>query len=183
MKLIHTTSWYFPDTSGGVDVYIDSLLTSLQAQGLETIVAAPRQGIAEDTYIHNNIPVYRYPVSPHSTKTQVHKQLPHGDFETFAHWLKHQQVDIYHQHSWRFDCGLHHLAWAKKLGIPTVVTVHMPEILCLQGTMMRYGREPCNGLIDPIQCSKCLGVPERVPSWAIAAISQLPNFWYYHPST
>jgi glycosyltransferase involved in cell wall biosynthesis len=174
MKLICTTSWYFPDTSGGVDVYIDSLLNSLQAQGIEAIVAAPRQGLEEDNYIYNNIAVYRYPVFPKHTQLQAYKQLPHGGFAAFAHWLKHQQGDIYHQHSWRFDCGLQHLALARKLGMATVVTVHMPEILCLQGTMMKYGREPCNGLIDSNQCSKCLGVPERVPSWAIAALSQIP---------
>jgi len=174
MKLISTTSWYFPDTSGGVDVYIDSLLNSLQSHGLEVIVAAPRQGLKEDTYKYNNIPVYRYPVFPDATKVQLHKQLPHGGFEFFANWLKRQQANIYHQHSWRFDCGLQHLALARNLGIATVVTIHMPEILCLQGTMMKYGREPCNGLIDFTECSKCLGVPERVPPWAIAALSQIP---------
>jgi glycosyltransferase involved in cell wall biosynthesis len=174
MKLISTTSWYFPDTSGGVDVYIDSLLNSLQSHGLEVIVAAPRQGLKEDTYKYNNIPVYRYPVFPDATKVQLHKQLSHGGFEFFANWLKRQQANIYHQHSWRFDCGLQHLALARNLGMATVVTIHMPEILCLQGTMMKYGREPCNGLIDFTQCSKCLGVPERVPPWAIAALSQIP---------
>jgi glycosyltransferase involved in cell wall biosynthesis len=174
MKLIHTTSWYFPDTSGGVDVYIDSLLKGLQGHGLSAQVAAPRKGTTEDNYIFNDIPVYRYPVFPESTKTQVYKQLPHGGFESFAHWLKREKGDIYHQHSWRYDCGLQHLALARQLGMNTVVNIHMPEILCLQGTMMKYGREPCNGLIDDIQCSKCLGVPERVPSWAIAALSQVP---------
>jgi glycosyltransferase involved in cell wall biosynthesis len=174
MKLIHTTTWYFPDTSGGVEVYIDSLLQSLQRHGLESIVAAPRQSIEEESYEYNKIPVYRYPVFPHPTKIQVHKQSPHGGFEYFANWLKNHPADIYHQHSWRFDCGLHHLAMARKLGMATVVTIHMPEALCLRGTMMQGGKEPCNGLIDSNRCSKCLGVPEKVPSWAIAALSQVP---------
>jgi glycosyltransferase involved in cell wall biosynthesis len=174
MKLIHTSSWYFPDTSGGVDVYIDSLAQSLQVYGFESVVAAPRTSTEENTYKYNHIHVYRYPVYPHPEKIQVQKQMRHGGFEFFANWLKTHPVDIYHQHSWRFDCGLHHLAMAKKLGIPTVITVHMPEILCLQGTMMKYNLEPCTGLIDSGQCSRCLGVPERVPLWAIAALSQVP---------
>ncbi len=174
MKLIHTTTWYFPETSGGVEVYIDALLHGLEASGVEAIVAAPRQDTKEDTYEYNNIPVYRYPVFPNPTKIQVHKQLPHGGFEYFTNWLKKQQADIYHQHSWRFDCGLHHLALARQLGMPTVVTIHIAEPLCLRDTMMRYGQEACNGLIDTTNCSKCLGVPERVPSWALATLSQLP---------
>lgn len=174
MKLIHTSSWYFPETSGGVEVYIDSLLQQLQTHGIEAVVAAPWYGIEEKTYQHNNIPVYRYPVFAHQTKIQVHKQLPHGGFESFAKWLKHHQADIYHQHSWRFDCGLPHLAMAKKLAMATVVTLHMPETLCMRGTMMQYGQAACNGLIDPTRCSRCLGVPERVPSWAMATLSQFP---------
>ncbi|WP_026734390.1 glycosyltransferase [Fischerella sp. PCC 9605] len=174
MKLIHTTTWYFPDRSGGVEVYIDSLLHGLQAHGVESIVAAPRQGTEEDFYEYNGTLVYRYPVFPNPNKIQQHKQLPHGGFETFANWLKNHKADVYHQHSWRFDCGLHHLAVARKLGMATVVTVHMPEPLCLRGTMMRYAQEPCNGLIDATLCSRCLGIPERVPSWAIKTLSQVP---------
>ncbi|MCM0589420.1 MAG: glycosyltransferase [Gloeotrichia echinulata CP02] len=174
MKSIHTTTWYFPDTSGGVEVYIDALLQGLRAYEVEAIVAAPRQDTEEDTYEYNNIPVYRYPVFPNSTKIQVHKQLPHGGFDYFTNWLKNHPADIYHQHSWRFDCGLRHLAIARQLGMATVVTIHMAEPVCLRGTMMRYGEEPCNGLIDTTNCGKCLGVPERVPSWAIAQLSKLP---------
>ncbi|MCX7597136.1 MAG: glycosyltransferase, partial [Fischerella sp.] len=86
----------------------------------------------------------------------------------------YKRQDVYHQHSWRFDCGLHHLALARKLGMATVVTVHMPEPVCLRGTMMRYAQEACNGLIDITVCGRCLGIPERVPSWAIKTLSQVP---------
>lgn len=174
MRLIHTTSWYFPDTSGGVEVYIDALLQDLQAFGLQSVVAAPREGIEEDTYEYNGIQVYRYPVFPNPTKIQVRKQLPHSGFESFANWLRNNKADVYHQHSWRFDCGLHHLAMARKLGMATIVTVHMPEPVCLRGTMMQHGEEPCNGLIDFTRCSQCLGVPKQVPSWAYGTLSRVP---------
>ncbi|CEJ43607.1 glycosyltransferase [Umezakia ovalisporum] len=174
MKSIHTSSWYFPETSGGVEVYIDSLVQGLQTHGVGAIVAACRHSIEEETYKHNNVPVYRYPVFANQRKIQVHKQLPHGGFESFANWLKNNRADVYHQHSWRFDCGLPHLAMAKKLAMATVVTVHMPEPLCLRGTMMRYGQQICNGLIDPTDCSYCLGVPKRVPSWAMATLRLIP---------
>lgn len=174
MKSIHTTNWYFPDSSGGVEVYIDALLQGLQAHGVEAIVAAPRQGNGEDTYEYNNIPVYRYPIFPEFTKIQRIKQLPHGGFEFFINWLKNHQADIYHQHSWRFDCGWHHLAQARRLGMATVVTIHIAEPLCLRDTMMRHGKEACNGLIDATNCSRCLGVSERMPTWALERLSRLP---------
>ncbi|MEH2207748.1 MAG: glycosyltransferase [Nostoc sp.] len=174
MKLIHTTSWYFPETSAGAEVYLDSLLHGLQVHGLESIVAAPKQGTEEDAYEYNGISVYRYPVFPNPSKIQVHKQLPHGGFKNFANWLENNRADVYHQHSWRFDCGLHHLALARQLGMATVVTVHIPEPICLRGTMMRWGEEPCNGLIDSVNCSQCLGVAKQVSPWMLKAFSQVP---------
>ena len=178
MKTVHTTSWYFPDASGGVEVYIDSLVQGLRTYGVESTVAAPRKAKEEDSYKYNDVLIYRYPAPREYTKAQKYRQIAPDGFEIFANWLsKHQskhQVDIYHQHSWRFDCGFHHLKIARELGMKTIVTIHMPEPVCLRGTMMQGNSEPCSGLIDEVGCGYCLGIPEKVPPWAIASLSKLP---------
>lgn len=174
MKLAHTSSWYFPDTSGGVEVYIDALVKHLREAGIASDVAASRQGTEEDTYDCNGVEVYRYPLFPNPTKAQTRQLQPPDGFEYFASWLLAHKADVYHQHSWRFGCGLHHLALARKLGMATAVTVHLPEGVCLRGTMMRNGQTPCDGRIDPARCGRCTGVPERVPDWAARAVSRAP---------
>lgn len=174
MKIIHTTSWYFPDSSGGVEVYIDALIRQLQNFGIQGQVAAPRQGTQEESYFYNQIEVYRYPVFPNATKAQTREQVLHGGFSRFVNWLNTYSADIYHQHSWRFGCGLHHLQIAKQLGMKTVVTVHMPEPVCLRGTMMQFGLQPCDGLIDEVRCGYCVGVPAKVPPAAIRVLQHLP---------
>ncbi|WP_232731764.1 glycosyltransferase [Kamptonema formosum] len=174
MKLIHTSSWYFPDTSGGVEVYLEALVKQLQKAGITSLVAASRQGTQEDSYVERGVEVYRYPLFPNPTKAETGQQKPPEGFEYFANWLRAHKADVYHQHSWRFGCGAHHLALARKLGMATAVTVHLPEGVCLRGTMMRNGQTPCDGWIDPARCGHCTGVPERVPSWAARALSGVP---------
>ncbi|MEL7037386.1 MAG: glycosyltransferase [Cyanobacteria bacterium J06592_8] len=175
MKLIQATSWYFPDSSGGVEVYLDGLVRGLAERHIENIVAAPKTGYEFDYYQYNGIEVYRYPLNPSPSQSQQREQDPPGGFEEFSQWLNAQKADLYHQHSWRFGCGLHHLRYARQLGMATVVTIHMPEAVCLRGTMMLNGCSPCDGRIDPVRCGYCYGVPERIPAWMSLGLSQVPQ--------
>ncbi|MGB3190722.1 MAG: glycosyltransferase [Limnoraphis sp.] len=175
MKVVQTTSWYFPDSSGGVEVYLDGLVQGLTSRQIENIVAAPKIGDQPDHYQYNGIDVYRYPLIPSPSQAQQREQTPPVGFEDFSQWLKAQNADLYHQHSWRFGCGLHHLRSARQLGLPTVVTIHMPEVVCLRGTMILNGNSPCDGRIDPVRCGYCCGVPERIPALATSGLSRVPQ--------
>lgn len=175
MKIIHGSSWYFPDSSGGVEVYIDDLVKNLQNIGISSTVAAARKTTKPDHYTYNDTDIYRYPCNPETANfAEYQQQIPPKDFEYFANWISQQNADIYHQHSWRFGCGVHHLREARSLGKPCIVTIHLSEAICLRGTMMRYGETVCEGLIDERLCGRCVGVPPRVPDWAIGGLSNLP---------
>lgn len=174
MKVIHTLGWYFPEYSGGTEVYVEGLVQELRSQGAYCTVAAPRNGRQEDSYQYNGIEVYRYPVFPASSTKQIRGHLPHGGFEYFANWLKKQKADLYHQHAWSLGCGLHHLRLAKQLGIPAIVTAHVPGNVCLRGTMMLNGEKICDGRIERSRCSSCWGISRGIPSGAAALVSQLP---------
>ena len=175
MKVIQAITRYFPQSYGGTEVYVDNLAQGLQLHKIESVVAAAEVGRQEVTsYDYNGVEVYRYPVFPSPTDAQFHqKELP-GGFNYFSRWLKAHKADLYHQHSWHWHCGLHHLALAKKIGMPTVLTVHMPDIICLRGTLMLNGLSPCEGLKSEVGCGYCYGVPEKVPEWAVRALSQIP---------
>jgi glycosyltransferase involved in cell wall biosynthesis len=175
MKVIHTLGWYFPESSGGTEVYVDGLVQELRSQGVQSLVAAAQNGMQEATYNYNGVEVYRYPVFPSVSTDQVRGYVPHGGFEDFARWLKGQKADLYHQHSWSLGCGIHHLRLAKQLGIPTVVTVHVPGNVCLRGTMLLNGQEVCNGRIERSRCSTCWGSSRGIPSWAGTLIAGMPK--------
>jgi glycosyltransferase involved in cell wall biosynthesis len=175
MKVIHTLGWYFPESSGGTEVYVDGLVQELRSQGVQSIVAAAQNGIQEATYNYNGVEVYRYPVFPSVSTDQVRGYVPHGGFEDFACWLKDQKADLYHQHSWSLGCGIHHLRLAKQLGMPTVVTVHVPGNVCLRGTMLLNGQEVCDGRIERSRCSTCWGSSRGIPAWASAVLAGMPT--------
>ncbi|MBE9009495.1 glycosyltransferase [Pseudanabaenaceae cyanobacterium LEGE 13415] len=158
MNVIQASAWFPPDSFGGVEVYLDGLVEDLRAIDLNCKVAAARIQNQSTIEQYNSTEVFRYP-----------------DFETFRAWLNQNRADIYHQHTIRSSCGLPHLQSAKQLGMKTIVTVHMPDISCLRGTMMQGGNSACDGEIRIDRCSACLGVSKRVPSLVTDALSYLPS--------
>lgn len=89
MKVIHALGYYFPDTSGGTEVYVNGLVKALQPHKIEGRIVAARPGEQEEAYQHDGIDVYRYPVSPGGTALQLRQMQPHAGFDRFTQWLKH----------------------------------------------------------------------------------------------
>jgi glycosyltransferase involved in cell wall biosynthesis len=174
MKIVHSLGWYFPEFCGGTEVYVDSLTRELSALNVESVIAAPRDGAVEDHYRHHGIEVYRYPVHPAVSLDEKRGIVPRGGFERFSGWLESQKADLYHQHSWTAGCGLPHMQWAKKLGLPTVLTVHLPGNVCMRGTMLRNGKTVCDGKIEVQRCGACWARHSGAPAWVAETFSRLP---------
>lgn len=175
MRVIHAVGWYFPDTTGGTEVYVDGLARELGRYGIEVVVGAAREGAGEDSYRYIGVPIFRYPVLAPNGRDDVRGVMPHGGFERFARWLGNQAPDIYHQHSWSRGCGLHHLRYAKQMGLATVLTVHVPSVLCLRGSMMRFGREPCDGGVDEKRCAGCWAAARGIAAPVATVLANMPR--------
>lgn len=152
MKIVHSLGWYFPESSGGTEVYVDGLATALGRRGYENVICAA--AASNVSYVWNGLPVTRYGV-PAAERREFTQAVPYAGFESFSNWLSGEDADIYHQHSWTRGCGLHHLRAAKRLGLHTVVTVHVPNTVCLRGTMMERGSAPCDGQVRVDRCTRC----------------------------
>ncbi|MEH1883900.1 glycosyltransferase [Nostoc sp.] len=174
MKVIQTLGYYFPESSGGTEVYVDGLVNQLNSQGVKSIVAAPQKGTQEISYEHNGISIYRYPVFRDLTLEQIRDVTPHGGFEYFAQWLQQQKANIYHQHSWATGCSIHHMRQAKQLGMPTVLTVHVPGYICLRGTMLLNGQQVCDGRIEQVRCGNCWAMARGIPASLAPLLSRIP---------
>ena len=144
MKVAHAVGWYFPDSIGGSEAYVRGLCRELATLGVECAVLAPRDGAGEERYRVDATEVLRYPVTTQDEGV-----------ERFAALLEASGADVLHLHSLTYGCGAPHLAQARARGLPTVATVHVPGALCLRGTMMRLGREACDGVIAERQCGPC----------------------------
>lgn len=174
MKVVHCVGWYPPGSFGGTERYVDGLAKSLHERGTDVVVMAARDGLDIQRYEYQGYPVVRYPVPPRRSRKQLQGLEAHDSFDLFRRLLAEQRADIYHQHSWSLGCGLHHLRAARDLGIPAILTVHVPANICPNGTMMR-GETPCDGRLDTSRCSACLLAGKGVPAASIAPIAGMPR--------
>lgn len=175
MRTIQAVARYMPENCGGIHIHLSELMPVLQTYGVECQVAASQDKPNEDTYTYEGISVYRYPVFPEPKSEPNYGIVPHGGFDKFAHWLKLQNADIYHQHQWTPKCGLPHLRLAKGLGMKTVVSVRLPQPICQRQSLMLNGQTACDGKIDLLRCSQCCGVSRSLPAPLIQNLGEMPT--------
>jgi glycosyltransferase involved in cell wall biosynthesis len=175
MNVIHSLAWYFPESVGGTEIYVSGLVRELAAYGIESrIAAAATDGQAAD-YDADGVPVHRYPFSDAADLAATRGERPYRNFDAFVGWLERQPRGIYHQHSWTTSCGLRHIEAAKALGFKTVLTVHVPAYICLRGTMMEFGREPCDGRVEAVRCAACWSQGRGLSRAAARVFSRVPQ--------
>ena len=152
---MHASAWYFPQSSGGTEVYVQALASALRELDYESHVLAALDGDREEDYLWHGVPVHRYPVHPPCDAGHLRGERPHGGFDRFRSWLERHRPDVFHQHAWSYGCGIHHLRWARALGIPVAITVHVPGMICLRGTAMNFGRRACDAIFEERRCARC----------------------------
>lgn len=174
MKIVHLCGYYYPDTVGGTEVYVETLSQDLEKRGHEVIVAAPSTDEELHHYEHGGLPVFRYPVSQNPSRAEVQGTERPRYLSDWKDWLQRTSPDAIHMHSCTRGCSTAHAHAAIELGIPLYITVHVPEVTCPRGTMMRWGTTPCDGEIRPVRCGACVlqdrGLP-RPLAWTTSAAS------------
>lgn len=166
MKVVQCVESFPPEPTGGIQAHLCDLAPLLIHRGVTPLVAASIDGRESRSYEHAGMQVFRYPVHPPPRLGRVDRGAPHEGFVEFARWLERQDADVYAQHRWSNRCGLPHLRHARRLGLRTVVHVHLPEPLCARETLMLGGVEQCDGRILLDRCSHCLGLPRPIPAAA-----------------
>jgi glycosyltransferase involved in cell wall biosynthesis len=174
MNVIHALAWYFPASTGGTEVYVSGLVRELPAFGVASTIAAAHHGAQSLDYFHDGVLVHRYPSAEAVDLAETRGERPPQNFEAFVAWLERQPRRIYHQHSWATSCGLHHIAAAKSLGFKTVLTIHVPGNICLRGTMMEFGSDPCDGTVEVERCASCWSQERGLSQRAARTLSRIP---------
>ena len=183
MKIVHLLGWYFPDSVGGTEVYVEGLCRRLSAAGHEVLIAAPdSRGIAVEHYEHDGVPVFRYAIPADVTRDEAYHRVPVRGAERLYAWLERERPDLLHIHSITTGVGLPEFRAAAQLNIRVIATCHLPGLgyMCRTGELMQWGRVPCDGIVIPDKCASCnltrLGMPEvaaRVVGAVPVALSTL----------
>jgi glycosyltransferase involved in cell wall biosynthesis len=169
VKIVHLLGWYFPDSVGGTEVYVEGLCRRLRAAGHEVLIAAPdSRGLAAERYEHDGVPVFRYSIPAEPTRDEAYHRVPTRGAEKLYAWLERERPDLLHVHSVTTGVGLPELKVAARLNIRVIATCHLPGLgyMCRTGELMQWGRFPCDGIVIPDKCAACsltrLGLPEVV---------------------
>ncbi|HZP99723.1 MAG TPA: glycosyltransferase [Reyranella sp.] len=173
LRVGHSVGFYFPENVGGTEVYVRDLADGLIKLSVgSTIVAATDRAYEE--YEWSGVPVRRYP----SNWADIESDSVSSSGQRLS---KFQQIvaraglDVFHLHSWTAGAGLKHLEQVVQLGIPCIVTVHVPSALCMRGTMLLEGSRPCDGRIDELRCTRCWALSRGLPMAAARTLSLLPR--------
>lgn len=158
MKILHLLGWYFPDSVGGTEVYVEALCRRLRAAGHDVRIAAPdSHGAARQSYEHDGVPVLRYAISNQPTRDEAYHRVVVRGGERLHRWLADERPDILHIHSFTTGVGLPEIRAAHRLGIRVIVTCHLPGFgfMCRTGELMQWGRVPCDGVVELHKCASC----------------------------
>jgi glycosyltransferase involved in cell wall biosynthesis len=158
VKIAHLLGWYFPDSVGGTEVYVEGLCRRLRAAGHDVLIAAPdSHDVAPERYIHDGVPVFRYAISDTPTRDEAYHRVPVRGAEKLYRWLAEERPDVLHVHSITTGVGLPEIREAHRLGIRVILTCHLPGFgyMCRTGELMQWGRVPCDGIVIPSKCASC----------------------------
>jgi len=174
-RILLLCGWYYPDSVGGTEAYIHQLGRDLKALSWEVTVAAPSIDEREHRYIHDGLSVYRYPLSTRPDREEIKGAAPPKYLDIFVTWLKENKPDIVHFHSRTRGCSFYHSNAVKQLGIPSVLTIHSADFMCVAGTARLWGIYPCDGKIDVYRCTACWLKNRGIPLWWLAWLfSRIP---------
>jgi glycosyltransferase involved in cell wall biosynthesis len=172
-RIAHCVGFYFPDMVGGTEVYVQDLLSELAKREVDGYVIAATNEVYRQ-YDWLGVPVIRYPSNWASVREYAPTR-PRAGLSKFQELILENRPDIFHLHSWTSGAGLNHLSQIAQLGIPCVVTMHVPSALCMRGTMLLHGRQACDGRIDEKRCAQCWSELVGVPSALAYAMTRLPR--------
>jgi glycosyltransferase involved in cell wall biosynthesis len=155
MKVIQIPFCFYPDAVGGTEIYVASLARLLKDEhGCDVLIAAP--GDRSGDYTHQDLHVRRFAVS--NKIGDVSELYDEGDelaARGFEKILAEERPDTVHLHAFTRGVSLKIVRAAKAKQIPIVFTYHTPTVTCTRGTMMRWGRMPCDGEMLGRRCTAC----------------------------
>jgi glycosyltransferase involved in cell wall biosynthesis len=173
--VLHVPYTFFPDACGGTEVYVRGLAQRLASRGYLSAVAAP--GVEPSEYVNDGLPVYRF-----ATDRRRRLELAYGfpdeiAAEGFRVILRKTRPRVVHLHARTSAISERLVDAAHDAGAAVVFTYHTPTVSCARGTMMLFGQQPCDGIIEPTRCTACalaaLGIPKSLARLAAVAPNAL----------
>ncbi len=172
MRIAFLPSSYLPESVGGTERYVHTLALSLVAAGHQ--VAVVYHSSNPGTTVVDGYEVFRLPEYVPRNRAELYLISSGRDPADFDHFLDRWRPEVGHFHALTFGAGPDHSRALRKRGIPYYVTYHTPTFSCLRGTLMRGGKEVCDGIIKPYACAACSLQGQGLPRPLAALLAASP---------
>ena len=169
IDVLHVVQSFFPETTGGTEVHIETLIGALGAHGLTGAVAIPGVGARYD---HRGVRVFRF--SKGTAAPNVYSAANKDAAQSFRALLRSVRPRVVHLHSYTSDISELLVDAADEAGARSVFTYHVAAMSCARGTMLLMGQSICNGSLEVRRCTKCTLTSRGVPRLLSRAIALLP---------
>jgi glycosyltransferase involved in cell wall biosynthesis len=154
LTVLHLVYSYPPDPPGGTEVYVHHLCRQLRLRGVTSVVLAP--GRANETHLIDGVRVRRFAYGGKATIEEIYGMGDPRAADACEQILAEEAPDVVHQHALTPACSAEVATRVKAAGRPLVFTYHTPTVSCARGTMLRWGRDVCDGRLDAGTCSACV---------------------------
>lgn len=172
MRILHVPYSFYPDPAGGTEVYVEALARCQLRAGFEAAVAAPAP--AQAHYTHAGIPVWRFASEGRPTLREMYGEGEAGAAENFSEILDSFRPQLVHLHAMTGAVSVRLAEAAAARSIPVILNYHTPTVTCLRGTLMKWGSEICNGLLDQRLCAACMLHAHGLPRPLASLVASLP---------
>ena len=180
MKVIHCLRNYFPDKTGGTEIYVRGLCKALAAFGVSVVIVKPNFSGTAASYVFDGISIKEYNETASPTVSLQSGVEPPAGLQAFKNILLEEQPNAVHFHETAGSTGItiYHLKAAKALGFTVFSTFHLAGNICMRNTFLYKGKHTCDGIIKINKCAACMlhyrGVKGVLPN-VIAAVSPFIN--------
>ncbi|MGI4727494.1 MAG: glycosyltransferase [Janthinobacterium lividum] len=162
MKILLVTEYFYPQSSGGTELYVYNLAQTLQKQHHQVEVLSVSNN--EEVCNYKGITVHYIPFNKDFASTVIIGEKPADNLAAFVYAVQKINPDIVHFHTLTTSISTHHLAAIKQHNYKIVFTSHIAAHTCLRGTLMQLGKQVCDGKVEKQKCLSCYlqhkGIPE-----------------------
>jgi glycosyltransferase involved in cell wall biosynthesis len=138
-------------------------------------VAAP--GVEPSEYVNDGLAVYRFASDRGRRLELAYGVADEIAAEGFRAVLRKTRPRIVHLHARTSAVSERLIDAAHDAGAAVIFTYHTPTVSCARGTMMLFGQQPCDGIVEPKRCTTCTLVAHGAPKSIARAAALAPNIF------
>ncbi len=174
-KILHLPFTFYPDPCGGTEVYVDALAKRMNDRGLDAMIAAPGQ--KNEEYDHFGLRVHRFATT--NGRLSLEDLYGDGDPEagkSFEVVLDRIRPELVHFHAMSPAISIRLVRSIRQRKVPLIYTFHTPTASCQRGTLLKWGKTVCDGIMDRAICAPCVLHGRGVPRTLAVGIDRASKF-------